>query len=66
MTDPYVAYIQEILDRYPRLRATRVYEMVRDRGYEGSVVQLRRVVRTLRPLPFGAERRRGCERCSIG
>jgi hypothetical protein len=21
MTDPYVAYIQEILDRYPRLRA---------------------------------------------
>ena len=51
MSDPYVAYIEEILARYPRLRATRVYEMVRDRGYQGSVVQLRRVVRTLRPVP---------------
>jgi len=49
MTDPYVPFIQEILERYPRLRATRIYEMVRDRGYRGSVVQLRRVVRTLRP-----------------
>ena len=51
MSDPYVPYIQQILDRYPRLRATRVYEMVRDRGYQGSVVQLRRLVLTLRPLP---------------
>lgn len=49
MSDPYVPYIQEILERYPRLRATRVYEMVRERGYQGSVVQLRRVVRSLRP-----------------
>jgi transposase len=50
MTDPYVPYIQQILDRYPRLRATRVYAMVRDRGYRGSVVQVRRLVRTLRPV----------------
>lgn len=49
ITDPFIPYIQEILERYPRLRATRVYEMVRARGYRGSVVQLRRVVRTLRP-----------------
>lgn len=49
ITDPFVPYIREILERYPRLRATRVYEMVRARGYKGSVVQLRRVVRTLRP-----------------
>lgn len=49
ITDPFIAYIREILERYPRLRATRVYEMVRARGYRGSVVQLRRVVRTLRP-----------------
>jgi transposase len=51
ITDPFVPYIREILEHYPRLRATRVYEMVRARGYEGSVVQLRRVVRTLRPVP---------------
>ncbi len=49
VTDPYVAYIQETLERYPRLRATRLYEMVQARGYKGSVVQLRRLVRTLRP-----------------
>lgn len=51
ITDPFVPYIREILERYPRLRATRLYEMVRARGYRGSVVQLRRVVRTLRPVP---------------
>lgn len=49
MTDPYVPLIQEILERYPRLRATRIYEMVRLDGYRGSVVQLRRSVRRLRP-----------------
>jgi transposase len=51
ITDPFVSYIREILERYPGLRATRVYEMVRARGYPGSVVQLRRVVRILRPVP---------------
>jgi transposase len=49
--DPYRAFLQETLQRYPRLRATRLFEMVRARGYPGSVVQLRRVVRTLRPTP---------------
>ncbi len=49
--DPYRAFLQETLQRYPRLRATRLFEMVRERGYTGSVVQLRRVVRTLRPAP---------------
>ena len=33
-----------ILESYPRLRATRIFQMVRDRGYTGSVVQLRRLV----------------------
>jgi hypothetical protein len=37
------------LTQYPRLRATRLFEMVRARGYTGSVVQLRRWVHTLRP-----------------
>jgi len=32
-----------------RLRATRIYQMVRERGYAGSVVQLRRAVARLRP-----------------
>lgn len=49
--DPYIDFIQQTLKRYPRLRATRIYEMIRQRGYPGSVVQLRRLVRRLRPAP---------------
>ena len=49
VTDPYLEFIQRQLEKYPRLRATRLFEMLRDRGYTGSVVQLRRVVARLRP-----------------
>ena len=44
VTDPYVEFIRQTLQQYPRLRATRIYQMIRERGYTGSVVQLRRVV----------------------
>ena len=47
--DPYLPLIRDTLAQYPRLRATRLFEMVRPRGYAGSVVQLRRIVRTIRP-----------------
>lgn len=50
VTDPYLEFIRETLEKYPRLRATRIYQMIRARGYTGSVVQLRRVVAGLRPL----------------
>lgn len=49
LTDPYLNFIQQTLKEYPRLRATRIFEMIRSRGYTGSEVQLRRVVRSLRP-----------------
>lgn len=49
LTDPYVEFIRQTLESHPRLRATRIYHMVRDRGYAGSLVQLRRVVARLRP-----------------
>jgi len=45
----YAEFIRQTLDQHPRLRATRIYQMVRDRGYAGSVVQLRRAVSRLRP-----------------
>jgi transposase len=48
MADPYLAFIRQTLDQHPRLRATRIYQMIRDRGYTGSVVQLRRAVARLR------------------
>ena len=47
--DPYLPLVRDTLAQYPRLRATRLFEMVRARGYTGSVVQLRRIVRTIRP-----------------
>jgi transposase len=47
--DPYKACITATLEQYPRLRATRLFAMIRDRGYSGSVVQVRRYVRTVRP-----------------
>ena len=49
MVDPYLGFIRETLEQHPRLRATRIYHMIRDRGYSGSVVQLRRAVTRLRP-----------------
>ena len=48
-TDPFIDFIRETLDKHPRLRATRIFQMIRDRGYPGSVVQLRRVIAGLRP-----------------
>ena len=49
ITDPYLPFIRQILDQYPRLRATRIHQMLVERGYSGSTTQLRRVVATLRP-----------------
>ena len=49
LTSPYLEFIRQTLDEYPRLRATRIFQMIRARGYEGSVSQLRRVLARLRP-----------------
>src|SRR6266850_4552666 len=54
MVDPYLPFVCEVLEQYPRLRATRLHQMIRDRGYTGSVEQLRRVVARLRPQPHEA------------
>ncbi len=47
--DPYKPLIADVLERHPRLRATRVYAMLQDRGYPGGVLAVRRYVRTVRP-----------------
>jgi len=49
VVDPYLGFIRETLDQHPRLRATRIFQMIGDRGYTGSIVQLRRAVSRLRP-----------------
>ena len=49
LTDPYLNFLRETLQQYPRLRTTRLLQMIQPRGYTGSVSQLRRVVADLRP-----------------
>ncbi len=43
--------MRETLQRYPTLRATRLFEMIRQRGCQGSVIQVRRLAAELRPRP---------------
>src|SRR5882672_2034639 len=50
--DPYRDFIRATLEQYPRLRATRLLEMLRSRGYSGSVFPLRRYIRLIRPVPI--------------
>ena len=49
--DPYRAFIVETLTKYPTLRASRVYTMVRERGYPGAVDHFRALIAQLRPRP---------------
>ena len=51
IVEPYHDFIVDQLTRYPRLRATRLYDMVRDRGYAGAVTTVRRYVADVRPPP---------------
>jgi transposase len=44
-------FIREILTKHPTLRATRIYQMIRDRGFNGSIVQLRLFIARIRPTP---------------
>jgi transposase len=47
--DPYRGLVLETLERYPTLVATRVYDMISERGYTGSLQTLQRFVLPNRP-----------------
>ncbi len=49
--DPYLPFIDETLAKYPRLRASRLWAMVRQRGYTGSKSGFRAIISRLRPRP---------------
>jgi transposase len=51
MVEPYRAFIVETLAKYPTLRASRLYTMVRERGYTGAPDHFRAIVARLRPRP---------------
>ena len=36
MLDPYLPLVRQTLEAHPRLRATRLQQMLRDRGYQGK------------------------------
>ncbi len=47
--DEYVPFIIATLRKYPRLTAVRLFEMARERGYEGGPDHFRAIVRRYRP-----------------
>jgi transposase len=47
--DPYLPFILQTLERYPTLTASRLYAMVRERGYRGSPDHFRHIVAMHRP-----------------
>jgi len=51
IVDPYRPFIEETLSRYPSLLATRLFDMLRERGYPGSVRAVRDFVAQIRPKP---------------
>jgi len=51
LVDPYRAFCVDTLTQYPTLRASRLYQMVKARGYPGKPDHFRSVVARLRPRP---------------
>jgi transposase len=47
--DPYKPFVLVVLEKHPRLRATRIFHMLRKRGFGGSAKTVRRYVATVRP-----------------
>ncbi len=56
--DSYLGFVRETLAQYPRLRSTRLWQMLRERGCPLSARQVRRKVADLRPTPREAFLRR--------
>ncbi len=49
IADQYIPFIKETLGKYPQLNATRIYYMVKIRGYSGGVDHFRDIVAKYRP-----------------
>jgi len=51
MIDAYLPFIEATLAKYPKLHASRLFHMVRERGYPGSESHFRRLISELRARP---------------
>jgi transposase len=49
--DPYLPFIMQTLEKFPRLTASRLYAMVCERGYHGGPNHFRHVIACHRPRP---------------
>jgi uncharacterized protein YneF (UPF0154 family) len=49
IVDDFIPFIRETLAKYPRLRASRLYAMAKERGFKGSQDHFRHVVSRFRP-----------------
>ena len=49
--DPYLAFIRQTPETFPALTASRLYVMVRERGYRGSPDHFRHLIACHRPRP---------------
>jgi transposase len=49
MLDPFLPFVLHILERFPKLAASRLYEMLRQRGYLGSPDHFRHLIARQRP-----------------
>ena len=50
MVDPFMPFINQTLEKYPKLSAQRLYQMVKQRGYPGKISQFRAVIAEIRQL----------------
>jgi len=49
LIDPYLPFVLKTLEQYPRLTASRLYAMVRERGYSGGEDHFRHLIAHYRP-----------------
>jgi transposase len=50
--DPYLPFVLDTLQKYPKLTAKRMYDMVYERGYRGGVDHFRHLMTLYRPKPI--------------
>jgi len=53
MIDPYLSFIMETIEKYPRIPASRLFDMVVERGYSGRESHFRAHIAGLRPRVGG-------------
>ena len=47
--DEFLPFIKQTLEKYPKLNGTRLFHMVKERGYKGQVDHFRDLIKPLRP-----------------